>query len=167
MKILLMRPVGALLLAAMVFLLAGCGAPGTAVIAASGDHHPFNFVNQSGQTGDSSDWLYPPWLFLVGLGALGLVFFIIARGKRVYDARTLIGKEILAVVKLVGPWLLAFACLGLVISVILVVFFGAPWDIALFIVPFVVIGGSIKRLLGIRGGGGGWWAGGDGGDGGG
>ncbi len=49
MKIPLMRSVGAFLLAAMVLLLAGCGATDTVVIATGGDYHPFNFINDQGE----------------------------------------------------------------------------------------------------------------------
>lgn len=49
LKCLLMRPVGAFLLAALVLLLAGCGATDTVVIATGGNYHPFNFVNDQGE----------------------------------------------------------------------------------------------------------------------
>ena len=49
LKRLLMRPVAAFLLAAMVLLLAGCGARDTVVIATGGNYHPFNFVNDQGE----------------------------------------------------------------------------------------------------------------------
>jgi len=43
------RAVGGLLLAAMVLLLAGCGATDTVMIATGRDYHPFNFVNDQGE----------------------------------------------------------------------------------------------------------------------
>ena len=49
LKILLMRSVGALLLAAMVLLPAGCGATDPVVIATGGNYHPFNFINDQGE----------------------------------------------------------------------------------------------------------------------
>ena len=72
--------------------------------------------------------------------------------------------EILALVKLVGPYLLGFCAVALVYLLIIVVFVGAPLREALWIVPFVVAWGSIAALLGLRsGGGGGVEGGGDGG----
>ena len=49
MKTLVMRSVGAFLLAATVLLLAGCGATDPVVIATGGNYDPFNFINDQGE----------------------------------------------------------------------------------------------------------------------
>ena len=63
--------------------------------------------------------------------------------------------EIVSLVKLVGPYLLAFTLVALIFFFVLVFFAGAPWKTALFVFPFVIIWGSVAAIFGLRSSGGG------------
>ena len=63
--------------------------------------------------------------------------------------------EIVWLIKQVGPYLLGFAVIALIIFLILVFIVGAPWKTVIFVFPFVIIWGSIAALLGLRSSGGG------------
>lgn len=58
-------------------------------------------------------------------------------------------------ISLVGPYLIVFTAVASVFFLLLVFFAGAPWTIAIFVFPLVIIWGSVAALLGLKSSGGG------------